>query len=86
MEDQPKARVSVPPILISLQSSDDVLYKVHRKNLEVHSESFAAVDAITSETEAAEPPGKTVESYIATLNGWDRERTLSDISVVRTHP
>jgi hypothetical protein len=32
----------------------------------------------TDETEAAEPPGKTIESYIAMLDDWDREWTLSD--------
>src|SRR5882762_2228292 len=30
------------------------------------------------ETDAAESPGKTLESYIAMLDNWDRERTLSD--------
>ena len=40
----------------------------------------------TNETEAMEPPRKTVESYIATLNGWDQEQTLSNIGVVWTHP
>jgi hypothetical protein len=30
------------------------------------------------ETEAEESPGKTLESYIAMLDDWDRERTLSD--------
>jgi hypothetical protein len=32
---------------ITLQSSDGVLFKVHRKNLEVHSEGFAGADAIS---------------------------------------
>jgi hypothetical protein len=33
---------------LTLQSSDGVLYKVHRKNLEFHSEPFAAADAISA--------------------------------------
>ena len=33
---------------LTLQSSDGVLYKVHRKNLEFHSETFAAADAISA--------------------------------------
>lgn len=32
---------------ITLQSSDGILFKVHRKNLEVHSEGFAAADSIS---------------------------------------
>lgn len=32
---------------ITLQSSNGVLFKVHRKNLEVHSEGFAAADSIS---------------------------------------
>jgi hypothetical protein len=32
---------------IRLQSSDGVLYDVHRKNLEVHSEGFAGAEAIS---------------------------------------
>ena len=33
---------------ITLQSSDGILFKVHRKNLEVHSEGFAGADAIAT--------------------------------------
>ena len=33
---------------ITLQSSDGMLFQVHRKNLEVHSEGFAGADAISS--------------------------------------
>ena len=36
---------------ITLQSSDGVLYKVHRKNLGIHSEGFAAADAISASTD-----------------------------------
>jgi hypothetical protein len=32
---------------ITLQSSDAVLFEVHRKNLKVHSEGFAGADAIS---------------------------------------
>ena len=34
---------------ITLQSSDGVLYDVHRKNLEVHSEGFAGAEAISNQ-------------------------------------
>jgi hypothetical protein len=36
---------------ITLQSSEGVLYKVHRKNLGIHSEGFAAADAISASTD-----------------------------------
>lgn len=32
---------------LTLKSSDNVLFKVHRKNLEVHSDGFAAADSIS---------------------------------------
>jgi len=32
----------------------------------------------TGENESAEPPAKTLESYVTMLDDWDRERTLSD--------
>lgn len=32
---------------ITLRSSDGILFKVHRRNLEVHSEVFAGADAIS---------------------------------------
>ena len=39
---------------LTLQSSDGVLYKVHRKNLVLHSETFAAADAISAATGAVD--------------------------------
>jgi hypothetical protein len=30
------------------------------------------------ETETEESPGKTLESYVAMLDNWDQEQTLSD--------
>jgi hypothetical protein len=58
MEDQPKPRVSelfcAADSDITLQSSDGVLYKVHRKNLELHSESFATADAISAPSDSFE--------------------------------
>jgi hypothetical protein len=35
---------------ITLLASDGVLFKVHRKNLEMHSDIFAGADAISLET------------------------------------
>ena len=35
------------------------------------------------ETEAEESPGKTLESYVAMLDDWNRERTLSDVDEQR---
>jgi hypothetical protein len=35
---------------ITLQSSDGVLFKVHKKNLEMHSEGFAGADAIAKQS------------------------------------
>lgn len=40
--------VCAPDSDITLESSDGVLYKVHRKNLELHSEGFASADAISA--------------------------------------
>jgi hypothetical protein len=34
---------------ITLQSSDGVLYKLHRKNLEVHSDVFASAEAVSEQ-------------------------------------
>ena len=39
---------------ITLQSSDGVFFKVHRKDLEVHSEGFAGADAISPGTSGDE--------------------------------
>jgi hypothetical protein len=39
---------------LTLQSSDGILYKVHRKNLVLHSETFAAADAISAATGAVD--------------------------------
>jgi hypothetical protein len=39
---------------LTLQSFDGVLYKVHRTNLEVHSESFAAANSISATSDSSE--------------------------------
>jgi len=39
---------------LPLQSSDGVLYKVHRRNLELHSEGFAAAAAISAASDCSE--------------------------------
>jgi len=47
-------RFCAPDSDITLQSSDGVLYKVHRKNLELHSEGFASADAISAASDNAD--------------------------------
>jgi len=39
---------------ITLQSSDGVLFKVHRKNLEMHAEGFAGADAVVSASKSSD--------------------------------
>ena len=46
--------VRAPDSDITMQSSDGVLYKVHRKNLELHSEGFASADAISVASDNAD--------------------------------
>lgn len=44
---------------MTLQSSDDVLFKVHHANLEMHSQVFADAASTTSSTGSREGPRKS---------------------------
>ena len=57
----------------------DIVEQYHTNQASKGETIYRLVETIPSdETEAVEPLGQTLESYISMLDDWDRDHTLSD--------
>jgi len=81
-EPRKSERFRAPDSDITLQSSDAVLFEVHRKNLEMHSEGFAGADAISSSFENEVVPLSENSAVLELLLQYMYRQPQPDLQVV----